>query len=148
MKQISMAVILFLTVIGSTYANRNNETPSFKGAKHFIQAFPQATEVNYKVKGDYTEVNFIWNGLQLQAFYDKEGNPVGTSRQIDIPNLPLSVQISLKKQYPGCTTTEAIEFDNPNDGLSYYVTAVESKATYVLRVSAAGEISVFKKMKH
>lgn len=148
MKQISMAVILFLTVIGSTYANRNNETPSFKGSEHFKQAFPQATEVNYKVKGEYTEVNFIWNGLQLQAFYDMEGNPVGTSRQIDIANLPLSVQISLKKQYPGSTTTEAIEFDNPNDGLSYYVTAVDSKATYVLHVSTAGEISVFKKMKH
>jgi hypothetical protein len=149
MKRLSIAVILFLTVIG-THANplTRNEEPTFNGAIHFRHQFPQATAVNYKVKGQYTEVNFIWNGLQLQAFYDQEGNPLATARTIDKNNLPVNVQLNLQKNYSDGVVVAAIEYTDTNDGLSYYVTLASPKSTYLLHVSTGGDISVFKKMKH
>jgi hypothetical protein len=149
MKRLSIAVILFLTVIG-THANplSRNEEPTFNGSNHFRRQFPQATEVNYKVKGQFTEVNFIWNGLQLQAFYDQEGNPLATARIIDKNNLPVNVQLNLQKNYSEGVVTAAIEYTDTSDGLSYYVTLATPKSTYLLHVSTSGDISVFKKMKH
>jgi len=165
MRHLLSAVILSLTVGGSALANItlapvNNghiyavktvhpgDLPSFKGMEHFAQRFPQATDVDCKVKGQFTEVNFIWNGLKLQAFYDGSGDPVATSRFIEPNNLPLSVQMNLKKQYPVYVVTEAVEFtDASDDGLSYYVSVTGPKNTYLLHVSTSGTISVFKKMK-
>jgi hypothetical protein len=149
MKRLSVAVILFLTVIG-THANplSRHEEPSFNGFQNFRRQFPQATEVNYKVKGQFTEVNFIWNGLQLQAFYDQEGNPLATARNIDKNSLPVNVQLNLQKNYPGGIVTAAIEYTDASDGLSYYVTVAAPKTDWLLHVSTSGDISVFKKMKH
>jgi hypothetical protein len=149
MKRLSIAVILFLTVIG-THANplSRNEEPTFNGSNHFRRQFPQATGVNYKVKGQFTEVNFIWNGLQLQAFYDHDGNPLATARTIDKNNLPVNVQLNLQKNYSDGVVTAAIEYTDTSDGLSYYVTVAAPKSTYLLHVSTSGDISVFKKMKH
>jgi hypothetical protein len=56
--------------------------------------------------------------------------------------------LNLKDQYPGGIARDAIEFNDPNDGVSYYVTMVGPKNSYLLRVSTSGIISVFKKMKN
>lgn len=149
MKHLSIAVILFLTVIG-THANplSPREEPNFTGVQNFRRQFPQATEVNYKVKGQFTEVNFIWNGLQLQAFYDHDGNPLATARNIDKNNLPVNVQLNLQKRYSDGVVTAAIEYTDNSEGLSYYVTVASPRTTWLLHVSTSGDISVFKKMKH
>jgi hypothetical protein len=126
---------------------RPGDIPLFKGLDNFLRKFPQATEVDCKVKGQLTEVNFTWNGIRLQAFYDTDGNLVATSRLIATNTLPLFVQMSLKKEYPSYLVTEAVEFIDGDDGLSYYVSVTGAKATYLLHVSTSGTISVFKKMK-
>jgi hypothetical protein len=150
MKHLSIAVILFLAALGSTYATPRSgkDEPRFIGVENFKRQFPEATNINYKVKGQFTEVNFMWNGLQLEAFYDLEGNPLATTRDISHDNLPLTAQISLQKGYPNGVITNIIEYTDTNDGLSYYVTMASPKMTCLLHVSTSGDISVFKKMKH
>lgn len=149
MQKLSIAFILLITVSLSSFAgNPANNYPVFKGMEHFMQMFPQATEVDCKNKGEFTEVNFMWNGLQLQAFYDQDGNPVATSRMVTIDNLPLTVQIMLRDKYPGFIARSAIEFDDNTTGLCYYVTVVSAKTSYLLHVSTDGNISVFKKMRN
>jgi hypothetical protein len=149
MKRLSIAVILFLSVIG-TYANplSGKEGPDFVGVDNFNRQFPKATAINYKVKGQFTEVNFEWNGLHLQAYYDREGNPLATTRSIDKNSLPVTVQVRLKNNYPDAVITDAIEYVDSSDGLSYYITVAAAKYTYLLHVSTSGDCSVFKKMKH
>lgn len=144
MRHLSIAVIFFLSVIG---ANANPDL-NFAGAANFEHQFPKATAVNYKVKAQFTEVNFVWNDMQLQAYYDTEGNLLATCRPVTISNLPVAAQLTLKDQYPGGVARDAIEYNDPSDGVSYYVTMTGPKATYLLRVSTGGTISVFKKMKN
>ena len=136
------------TVVGSKKNTTGpSDIPFFKGKDHFERKFPQATEVECKVNRQFTEVSFVWNGIRLQAFYDMDGQPVGTSRLVNLNNLPLFVQMSLKNEYPSYTVTEAAEFTDADDGLSYYVAVIGLRSSYLLHVSTSGTISVFKKMK-
>jgi hypothetical protein len=151
MKQITIAVILFFTVLGTTRANTaDHKDPTFVGIENFKHQFPDATDVsvNYKVKGELTEVNFIWNTMRLQAFFDLEGNLLATCRNIPTSDLSLTAQLSLKDRYPGYIERDAIEYNDANSCVSYYVTMVGPKTSYLLCVSTDGMISVFKKMKH
>jgi hypothetical protein len=148
-KQLSIAAILFLSISLSSFAgNPVEKIPGFRGVEHFMSTFPQATGIVCKNKGEFTEVNFTWQGMKLAAFYDLDGNQIATSREISVDNLPLTVQLNLKKEYAGFIPKEALEFDDIDNSLSYYVTVVSIKTTYLLRVSADGSSSVFKKMKN
>ena len=121
---------------------------NFKGADSFKKSFPQATDVTYTVKKEFTEVSFTWNSLKLQSFFDRQGNYIGTSREVAVRDLPLSYVISINKEYKDFDITEAIEFDHAENGMSYYVTVVNGDKKYVLNVTTDGAISVFKKMKN
>ncbi len=149
MKHLSIAVILFLTVLGNAHANtRIGADPTFTGQDNFAHRFPQASNVTYKVKAEFTEVNFMWNDMKLQAFYDRDGNFLATCRPVTFGNLPLSAQMSLRNTYPDYIERDAIEYNDADDGVTYYVTVVGTKFSYLLRVSTGGTISVFKKMKN
>lgn len=149
MKQLLIAVILFFTVAATTRANTTtHKDPTFIGVENFKQKFPDATDISYKVKGELTEVTFIWNTMRLQSFFDHQGNLLATCRNIATGDLSLTAQMSLKNQYPNYIEQEAIEYNDANAGVSYYVTMVGPKISYLLCVSTDGMISVFKKMKH
>jgi hypothetical protein len=149
MKKLSIAFILLITVSLSSFAGSPaNNYPRFKGIEHFMRMFPQATEVDCKNKGEFTEVNFIWNGLKLAAYYDREGSPIATCREVSSGNLPLAAQLKLKDEYSGYIIRLAMEYDDVNDGLSYYVTVINGPTAYLLHISTDGNISVFKKMRN
>jgi len=146
-KKVSIIALMVITIATTAFAGDNN-TLNFKGADHFKKMFPNATKVVYEVKKEFTEVNFTWNNLILQAFFDTKGNLIGTSRQIEVSALPLAYVMEINRQYDGYTIDEAIEFDHAENGMSYYVVVSKGEKKYVLNVSTNGEISVFKKMKN
>jgi len=147
MKKVSIIAIMVITIVSSVFAGDNNAL-DFKGADAFKKLYPHATKVAYEVKKNYTQVNFSWNNINLQAFFDKEGNLIGTSRNIAVNDLPLSYVRNINNDYDGYTITEAIEFDHAQNGLSYYVSVTNGERSYVLNVASDGSISVFKKMKN
>jgi hypothetical protein len=159
MKRLYIAVILLTSISLSSFAGGTagittgnnktkhvNDAPKFVGIENFNKTFPQAVITDYKSKGDLTEVNFVWNGLQLMAFYSEEGELVATSRTIDFASLPVTAQLKLKADYSNYVPRQAIEFDAAENGTSYYVSVVSEKTTLLLHVTADGMISVFKKM--
>jgi hypothetical protein len=147
MKRLSIIAVFALTLISTAFANKTI-APDFKGIKNFNKSFPEATEVTYKVVEKFTEVSFTWHSMQLQAFYDNDGTLFATTRKVEIKDLPLSYLMNIRKEFAGFTPTEAIEFDQTDTGLSYYVTVADAQKTYVLKIITDGTISVFKKMKN
>jgi hypothetical protein len=146
MKKVSIIALMVLTIASSAFAGDNNAL-NFKGADSFRKNFPQATDVVYTVKKEFTEVRFTWHDLKLEAFFDRQGNYIGTSREIAVRDLPLSYVININNEYKDFDITEAIEFDHAENGMSYYVSVVNGDKKYVLNVALDGSISVFKKMK-
>ncbi|MBN9380734.1 MAG: hypothetical protein J0H74_08220 [Chitinophagaceae bacterium] len=147
MKKVSIIALMVITIASAAFAGDNNAL-NFKGADHFKKLFPNATKVIYEVKKDFTEVNFTWNNLNLQAFFDNQGNFIATSRAIEVNALPLSYVVNINKEYDGYDILEAIEFDHAENGMSYFVTVSKNNKKYILNISASGDISVFKKMKN
>ena len=148
MKRLFVAVILLLSISLSSYAGGPADAPRFNGVESFNKSFPHATVIDYKNKADFTEVNFLWNGLRLQAFYDEDGDLVATCRAITIDNLPLPAQMRLRSDYAGFVLHDAIEFDHTVNGVSYFVTAVNPKNTMLLQIASDGTISVFSKKRN
>ena len=147
MKKVSIIAFMVITIASSAFAGDKNAL-DFKGSDTFVKEFPQATEVTWSVKKEFTEVHFIWHNLKLQAFFDRQGNYIATSREISVKDLPLSYVININKEFRDFEITEAIEFDHAENGMSYYITVVKDDKKYVLNVSTDGTISVFKKMKN
>jgi len=147
MKKLSIIAVFALTLISTAFANKTI-APDFKGVDNFYKSFPEATEVVYKAVEKFTEVSFTWHKMQLHAFYDGEGNLFATTRHIEIKDLPLYYLLNIKREFAGFTPTEAIEFDQVDTGMSYYVTVANAQKTYVLKITTDGTISVFKKMKN
>ena len=76
--------MFLMSVCTRSYAGEPVEKlPAFKGVENFKRNFPQAANVQCKHTNDLTEVTFLWQGLQLEVFYDKEGNTVATSRELN-----------------------------------------------------------------
>lgn len=146
-KKVSIIALMVLTIATSAFAGDKNAL-DFKGADAFTKMYPHATKVAYEVKKEFTQVNFTWNNIDLQAFYDKQGNFIGTSRSIEVNALPLPYVMKINHDYEGYKITEAIEFDHAQNGMSYYVSVTNGDKVYVLNVSPDGDISVFKKMKN
>jgi len=146
MKKVSIIAFMVITIVSSAFAGDNNAL-NFKGSDSFKKTYPQATDVVYSVKKEFTEVHFTWNNLKLEAFFDRQGNYIGTSREIAVNDLPLSYVLGINKEYKDFDITEAIEFDHAENGMSYYVTVINGDKKYVLNVANDGTISVFKKMK-
>jgi hypothetical protein len=159
MQRLYIAVILLSSISFSSFAgspagattginntSRIADSPGFAGIENFNRTFPKAVITDYKSKGDLTEVNFTWNGLKLMAFYSVQGELVATCRSLDLSNLPVTVQLSLKANYPNYIPRQAIEYDDADNGMSYYVDVVNKKSILLLQITADGTISVFKKM--
>jgi len=111
MKKVSIIAIMVITIVSSAFAGDNNAL-DFKGADHFKKTFPNATKVVYEVKKDFTKVTFTWNNLNLQSFFDRQGNLIGTSREIEVNALPLAYVMNINREYNGYNILEVIEFDH------------------------------------
>ncbi|HTR28943.1 MAG TPA: hypothetical protein VMH27_06720 [Puia sp.] len=146
MQQLSIAAILLSVSLRSLAGDPTDKLSHFKGAENFKSTFPKAEVIDCKNTGEFTEVNFIWNGLHIQAYYDRAGNAVGASREIGIEHLPVTVQVNLGREYPDFIVKEAIEYTDMDNSLSYYVTVTDTKTARVLHISPDGYISVFKRL--
>lgn len=150
MKKLSFIILVALTTltISTTAFAGNKEIPHFVGIENFVRTYPHAAMVSCQHQGLFTKVSFLWNNMKLQAFFDQDGNLFGTCREIAVKDLPLSILKDVQKKYAGFAVTEAIEFDQTESGMNYYITIVAPEKYYVLQVAADGTISVFKKMKY
>lgn len=143
MKKFFTTALLALVVTASALAG--NTAENAKVNRVFKAEYPEAEHISYKSGKDYVVINFVQHQQQMQAFYDNDGNKIGTSRAISLNSLPLPAQKKLAEKYKDYTTTEAIEFDNVQEGIGYYVSLQNSAQKIILHISSQGEISTFRK---
>ena len=144
MKKLLISALFSFAVYSFSFANTTEKSFSFKGAESFAKMFANAKDVNVKTVGEYTEVKFSWNDEKIQAFYNTDGELVVTSRNIKLNQIPLPALKTISEKYTDYTTTEVIEFDHAEEGLSYYVGMENADKKIILKVSTDGEVSTYK----
>lgn len=140
----SILVTLITVTIGSSVLAADVSKVSFRVLNAFKAQFTGATDVNWSITADYTKVDFTIEGEKVEAFYNSNGDVIGTSRKTEFKRLPLSAIQKIKKNYAKYRVTETIELEL-NGERKYYLSVENESDRKILEVSLYGQVTVFDK---
>src|SRR5688572_5952530 len=120
-----MKRVFFILTVTLSMMTLSSAANGFDVAKpvleSFNSSFKNATEVAWtNIEGVY-KVSFMMNEQYVSAFYDQEGNMMALTRSISSRNLPLTLQVALKKDYEAFWITDLHEISN-EQGTFYLIT--------------------------
>lgn len=145
MKKLIAALALLLTVgISSSFATPSDEiNVQVKAA--FQKDFKQAQLIGSEVGKTYTKITLKMNGSILFAFYSDNGELLAVTRNITSNQLPLQLQMDLKKSYDGYWISDLFELTG-DDMNHYYVTMENGDAKVILRSTDNHSWEVYEKV--
>ena len=141
-KTVLTAIAMLLVV--SSFASDGSKV-SAKVQAAFQHDFSQATQVNWEAISDFYFASFQLNGISVESAYNNGGELVGTSRKIDIDQVPMAVSLELAKKYGDYTIASHAYELNFEGQTSYYVNVQDNKQLLSLKCESNGEISVEKR---
>lgn len=112
----------------------------------FKTEFTTAKEVKWSINNDYYTASFIYNDKYVFAFYNLDGDLLGMTRYMSTVELPLNLQIDLKKNMNGYWVSDLFEVAK-NGTTSYYITLENADTKVVLQSTGGSDWSEFKKEK-
>ena len=145
MKHVLFAAMLSVLVVSSGFAKDVKEVNKAV-INTFKTDFKRAADVNWKITEKYVKASFMYNNAKMEAFYTLTGERIGTSRSIDLEELPAKAKRSFAKKFSNYTVTEAIEFEGVED-TSYFISAENENESLILQIDSTNSISVFKRTK-
>ena len=102
----------------------------------FKTEFTTVKEVAWTAGSDYYKASFIYNDKHVFAYYNMDGDLLGLTRYISPVDLPLNLQMGLKKKSDGYWISDLFEVAK-NATTSYYIT-LENADTKTVLVSTGG----------
>lgn len=143
MKKFFLAALVTVTLGTSVFATDVNKV-NYRVKQNFASHFSGATNVDWSVKEDVAKATFMYDDEKVEAYYNLSGELVGSSSNLTIEKLPVSVKRNLAKKYSSYTINEVIKFEDQSE-TNYYIAAEKDNQKLVLKASPFGLISVFKR---
>jgi hypothetical protein len=112
----------------------------------FKTEFATATEVRWAISSDYYTASFIYNEKYVFAFYDLDGGLLGVTRYMSTAELPLNLQMDLKKNINGYWVSDLFEVAK-NGTTSYYITLENANTKLILKSTGGSDWSEYKSAK-
>ncbi|MFT3827594.1 MAG: hypothetical protein QM731_26970 [Chitinophagaceae bacterium] len=131
---------------------------SYSTKESFFRDFPNADNVAYRRGASTDEVMFTQAGVSYTAFYDADGNLVGTTTAKNFDDLPAAAQKTIAKHYGTYDVGKIILFDDNEfnetdpaifgeqfeDEDNYFVELIKPGKTIIVEVNMEGNVSYFK----
>jgi len=146
MKQLFMTAFIALTIGTTAFAGPTSI--SAKVTDHFTTTFSKAQNVSWQSDEKFDRVSFVLNNEKVDAFYDVQGELIGTSKTFAFDKLPKSAiqTLTTRYTYPEYQIRECIEFMNVNSNeTNYYVSFAAKNGNIALEITKSGMVSVFSK---
>lgn len=142
-------ILIAATAFVSLASFANVDPITGKVLESFRTEFADAKNVQWKSLDDagLFQATFNYRNTELSAFYDSDGALVATARYIDKANLPIMVAKAIQERYPEHVMKNVIEHI-ANGATTYHVTMHGVKSSMIVSASPAGNLSIFKKIKH
>ncbi len=140
MKKLFFAALLTLSIAASAFAKDAN----VRALKNFKSQFEDAENVSWTMRSTFAKASFNLNGEKREAFYDLNGEMIGTSKNISFEKLPVSAKRLFAKKYNGYVVKEVLRFESVDES-AYFVSAENETGSVILKVSDSNGVSVFKK---
>ena len=133
---------------------------SDQAKNNFNMDFKNASGAEWKRVETFDEVTFTANGAKMKAFYDGEGNLVGTTQRKTFADLPAKGQKEIKERYKGYSIGPVVFFDdnvaNETDMIMwatqfddedlYFVEMTKGSDKIIVKVDPSGGVGFFKKL--
>lgn len=142
MKRLFVSALLALTLGTSSFAAEGNEV-NFTVLNSFQFQFKDASDVQWKSIKGCTKATFVLNNEKMEAFYNREGEMIGTSKAISLDELPTNAKRSFAKKIEGYTVKEAIRFEGTEEN-AYFISAENGKDSVIFKVEDKGSVSMKK----
>ncbi len=145
MKRLLIAALIVLAAGSSAFAMDGTKKVSAQTINTFKVLFPGAKEVSWdeNVEKGLLSATFVLDEETLTAFFSGDGELVGTTKKIDVKDIPAKALRKIKKDYASFKITDAIEFTQ-EDTSNIYVMVEEGNKKQILEVTAYGNVCVFK----
>ena len=147
MKKIKTALMVIVMLLATTSFASDGDNVTAKVKAAFQQDFSHAGSVNWKVASDFYFASFQLNGVSVDAAYNSDGELLGTSRTIDINQVPLAVSMELAKKYSSFIISASVAELNFEGQTSYYIDVQDNSQVLSLKCSGNGDISVDRRTK-
>jgi len=142
MKKVLMTLAI---AISSIVAFAGEENVSKDVLNSFNKEFNGAKEVRWTTGADFYKAVFVLNDQYITAFYNKDGEFLGMTRNISSLNLPLKLQSKIRSEYTEYWITDLFELSD-NDGTHYYITVENADSKVLLKSSDNTDWNIYKKM--
>ena len=93
---------------------------------------------------NYDEVLFFWHSNLMDAYYDKDGNLIGTFHEVNPTQLPGNATAKMATAYKGYTIKSATMMEKDGEDPTYYVQVQSPAHLLILEVDNSGSIQEFK----
>lgn len=138
MKKRFLSVALFLFIASATaFAHQNDISDKLK--KAFEKEFAGATSVQWTSFGNYEIVSFVLDGYSVEAYFSTNGELLGFGRSIQPGQLPLKLNLSFRKRYPGANFKNVLEVYN-DEGVCYWITVESQTKVYRVKANETGTV--------
>lgn len=143
MKKLFILALTALAIGTSSFAASTSATT--KATNHFAAAFRQAKEVSWNSNGRFEKVNFVLNNEKLTAFYDVDGDLVGTTKELAFDKLPKAAieSITTKFTFPQYQLKDCIEFTTALNERKYYASFDTQDSRVIVEISQSGRTDIF-----
>jgi len=136
MKKIILSFALILAVGASSFASGIERNPV---EQNFAKQFAGAEFVKWSSVEDLQKATFILAGIRTEAYYNQDGELLGSLRNLFYTQLPLSVMQTLNSKFEGAVVIEIMEISNL-EGTSYKIVLEQKDKKYSTRITNTGEV--------
>jgi len=145
MKKVFIMALIAIAAGTSAFAAGTSENA--KVSEHFAATFSKAKNVSWKTDAFFEKVSFELGNEKVNAFYDTDGELIGTSKNIAFDKLPKGAieAITTKYTFPEFQVKDCIEFTSAATEKNYYVSFDRANETITLKITEAGLVRVFDK---
>jgi hypothetical protein len=121
-KRVIIALALFSSIAGFSQEKKETSEKNVKAPEAakaaFMKAYPSASKVKWEKEGQDFEVNFMQGKKEMSAVYNASGVLQETEEEINVKELPASVQDYVKAHYKG-SISEATKITKSNGDINY-----------------------------
>jgi len=144
MKKMFLAALLAVIIGASAFA-APEKSINYHIRHQFSAAFNDAENVSWKADRHFVKATFTLEGEQMEAFYNNEGDFLGTSKTFAFDKLPKKALAAIMKlyPYPPYKLQECIEFVNGDGDKNYFVSFQKENEKLVLQISSFGKVELF-----
>jgi hypothetical protein len=119
-----------------------NESVSFESQNSFNIDYPKSSDVSWEKTGTMDQVNFISNGQKTSAYFDMDGNLIGTTTNKTLADLPEKARKILSGKYADYTVGPVIFYqdnDRNDTNMVLWATEFDSEDLYFAELDKSGE---------